>query len=73
MFESVSSEIAPPLLIGLGRRGCAYARQLHQALSIDAQAFLMDHDPESRQEDAPSAGILWISHVETVFDFTPMD
>ena len=57
-------------LIGLGRRSCEYVRQLHQALSIDSCVFLIDHDPESRQEDTLPADTFWIGHIETVPDFT---
>ena len=57
-------------LIGLGRRSCEYVRQLHQALLIDSCAFLIDHDPESRQENSLSAETFWIDHVETVPDFS---
>ena len=60
-------------LIGLGRRSCEYVRQLHQALSIKSCAFLIDHDPESQQEDSPPAHTSLISHVETVPDFSVSD
>ena len=67
MSESVEDRTA---LIGVGRRSCEYIRQLHQALSIDCCAFLIDHDSESRQEDTPPADTFWIGHVGIVPDFS---
>ena len=59
-----------PALIGLGRRGCEYVRRLHRSGLMDAYAFLIDHDSESRQEDAPPDHTCWIGNVETVPDFS---
>ena len=39
-------------LIGLGRRGCDCVRRLRQTGLADARAFLIDHDPDARQEEA---------------------
>ncbi len=60
-------------LIGLGRRSCKYVRQLHQALSIESCAFLIDHGPESLQEDNSPAYTSLINHVEIVPDFSVSD
>jgi hypothetical protein len=60
-------------LIGLGWRSCKYVRQLHQALSIESCAFLIDHDPESLQEDSSPAYTTLINHVEIVPDFSVSD
>lgn len=57
-------------LIGLGRRGCECVRRLRRSGLADACAFLIDHDPESRQEEAPPERICWIGNVETVPDFS---
>ena len=65
-FESVEDRTA---LISIGRRSCEYIRQFHQALSMDSCAFLIDHDPESRQEDTPPADTFWINHVGIIPDF----
>lgn len=59
----------PAALIGLGRRGCECVRRLRRSGLADACAFLIDHDPESRQEDAPPERTCWIGNVETVPDF----
>ena len=47
-------------LIGLGRRGCECIRRLRRSGLADAYAFLIDHDPESRQEDTPPEHTCWI-------------
>ena len=57
-------------LIGLGRRGCECVRRLRRSGLADACAFLIDHDPESRQEEAPPERTCWIGNVETVPDFS---
>ena len=57
-------------LIGLGRRGCDCVRRLRRSGLADAHVFLIDHDPESRQEEAPPEHTCWIGNVETVPDFS---
>ncbi|MDS4022246.1 MAG: hypothetical protein RKR03_17355 [Candidatus Competibacter sp.] len=60
----------PVALIGLGRRGCECVRRLRRVGLGDVHAIMIDHDPESRQEDAPPERIAWIGNVETVPDFS---
>lgn len=57
-------------LIGLGRRGCDCVRRLRQTDLADAHAFLIDHDPETRQDDALPENTHWIGNPETVPDFS---
>ena len=57
-------------LIGLGRRGCDCVRRLRQTGIAAAQAFLINHDPETRQKDDPPENTCWIGNIETVPDFS---
>lgn len=57
-------------LIGLGRRGCDCLRRLRRTGLADARAFLIDHDPEARQEEPLPENTCWIGSVETVPDFS---
>ena len=57
-------------LIGLGQRGCDCVQRLRQTGLTDIRAFLINHDPEARQDDALPANTCWISNAETVPDFS---
>lgn len=57
-------------LIGLGRRGCDCMQRLHQTGLAEARTFLIDHDPEARQEKALPENTCWIGNAETVPDFS---
>lgn len=60
----------PVALIGLGRRGCESIQRLRQAGLAEVHAILIDHDPESRQEDNNAHNCDWIGNVATVPDFS---
>lgn len=57
-------------LIGLGRRGCDCVRRLCQTGLAEARAFLIDHDPEARQDDTLPENTCWIGNVEIMPDFS---
>jgi hypothetical protein len=69
LFDNGDAEFHAAL-IGLGRRGCECVRRLRQTGLADAHAFLIDHDPESRQEGASPENTYWIGNAETVPDFS---
>ncbi|MFZ1640209.1 MAG: hypothetical protein WAV07_01990 [Candidatus Contendobacter sp.] len=69
LFDSDDTEFHAAL-IGLGRRGCEYVQRLRRAGLADAHAFLIDHDSESRREDAPPDNTYWIGNAEIVPDFS---
>lgn len=57
-------------LIGLGRRGCDCVQRLRRMGLTDIRAFLINHDPETRQDDALPANTCWVGNTETVPDFS---
>lgn len=69
LFDSGDTDFHAAL-IGVGRRGCDCVRRLRQAELADAHAFLIDHDPDARQEEALPENTCWIGSVETVPDFS---
>lgn len=71
LLEPVEDSDLNAALIGLGRRGCECVQRLYRAGIADTCSFLIDHDPDSRQEDAaPPRKLSWIGSTETLPDFS---
>ncbi|MBK8751677.1 MAG: hypothetical protein IPL99_08500 [Candidatus Competibacteraceae bacterium] len=72
-LDQIEHDCSSAALIGLGRRGCEYAQQLHKAQYTDSCAFLIDYDSALQGDALPDPSTYWIGHTEIEPDFSACD